>query len=93
MEPRKMVLMNLFEGKEWRHRCREWDLGTQWGWVRVGQMEKVASTYVYTIVCNTDSWREVALQHKKPNLALCDDLKEWDGGGEGGSRRRGYTYH
>ena len=23
MESRKMVLMNLFSGKEWRHRCRE----------------------------------------------------------------------
>ena len=23
MECRKMVLMNLFSGKEWRHRCRE----------------------------------------------------------------------
>ena len=24
MESRKMVLMNLFIGKEWRHRCGEW---------------------------------------------------------------------
>ena len=23
MESRKMVLMNLFSGKEWRHRCRD----------------------------------------------------------------------
>ena len=53
--------MNLFAEKEWNHGCREWDLGTQWGWVRVGQMEKVASTYVYAIMCNMDSWREVAL--------------------------------
>ena len=55
----------------------------------MGQMEKVASTYVYTIVCNTDSWREVALQHKKPNLALCDDLKEWDGGKRGRLKKEG----
>ena len=32
-----MVLMNLFAEKEWNHGCREWDLGTQWGWVRVGR--------------------------------------------------------
>ena len=22
-----MILMNLFAGKEWRHRCREWTCG------------------------------------------------------------------
>ena len=27
IEIRKMVLMNLFAGKEWRHRCREWVFG------------------------------------------------------------------
>ena len=26
-----MVLMNLFSGKEWRHRYRECTLWTQWG--------------------------------------------------------------
>ena len=32
---------------------------------------------------------EVAIQHREPSLVLCDDLKGWDGGGEGGSRERG----
>ena len=27
IESRKTVLMNLFAGKEWRHRCREWTCG------------------------------------------------------------------
>ena len=46
-ESRKMVLMNLFAGKEWRHSCRKW---TRWGKERVGQMEKVALTYnIYTL--------------------------------------------
>ena len=27
IESRKMVLMNLFAGKEWRHKCREWTSG------------------------------------------------------------------
>ena len=34
MEPRKMVLMNLFAGQEWRHRCREQICGhskVSWG--------------------------------------------------------------
>ena len=46
MESRKIVLMNLFAGKEWRHRCREWTCkhGGK-GRERVGWMEKVASTY------------------------------------------------
>ena len=41
------VLMNLFAGKEWRHRCR--DLWIQEGRERVGWMEEVASMQVYTI--------------------------------------------
>ena len=27
MESRKMILMKLFSGKEWRHKCREWTCG------------------------------------------------------------------
>ena len=26
-----MVLLNLFEGKEWRHRCRKWTCGHSGG--------------------------------------------------------------
>ena len=43
---RKMVLMNLLAGKEWRGRYREWTCG-QCGRERVGQMEKVASTHIH----------------------------------------------
>jgi len=38
MESRKIAMMNLFVGKEWRCRCTV-------GKERVGQMKKVASTY------------------------------------------------
>ena len=32
MESRKMVLMNLFAGQQWRNRHREWTYGhSQWG--------------------------------------------------------------
>ena len=31
MVSRKTVLMNLFAGKEWRHRCREWTGGHSGG--------------------------------------------------------------
>ena len=43
---RKMVLMNLFSGKEWRCRGRERTCG-HGGKERVGQMENVASTYAH----------------------------------------------
>ena len=41
MESRKTVLMNLFSGKEWRHRYREGTGGL--GKERVERMEKVTS--------------------------------------------------
>ena len=48
MESRKTVLMNLFTGKNWR--CRH---GMAWwaqlGKERVGQMEKIASTYTHCV--------------------------------------------
>ena len=45
-ESKKMLLLNLIAGKEWRHRYRKWTCG-QWRKDRVGQMEKVASTYTH----------------------------------------------
>ena len=39
-----MVLMNLFAGKEWRRRYKEW---THQGKEREGQTEKVALTYIH----------------------------------------------
>ena len=47
MESSKMVLMNLFAGKDWRFRYREMDLWAQWGKERAGQMEKAASRYTH----------------------------------------------
>ena len=46
MDSRKMVLMNVFARKEWRHKCREWTVDTA-GEQRVGQTEKVALTYIH----------------------------------------------
>ena len=31
MESRKIILMNLFARKEWRHSCREWTSGHSGG--------------------------------------------------------------
>ena len=49
MEPRKMVLMNLFAGQEWRHRCREQICGhSKVSW---GQNELKQQHEVYTLPC------------------------------------------
>jgi len=45
MESRKMALMNLFSGKEWRHGFREQTCGHSVG-KRVGQTEEAAATYL-----------------------------------------------
>ena len=65
----------------------------EWGAIafseeRVRQMEKVA--LAYTLMSKLDSWWEVAIKNRVPSLLLCDNLG--GGGGEEGSRRRGYLY-
>ena len=57
MESRKMALMNLFSGQQWRCRPRS-DWWTQWGKERVEQIERVAWKQV---VCKTDSQWEFAV--------------------------------
>jgi len=47
MESRKMVLINLFAGKEWRHRCREWICGHCRG-ERESRMNGERSINIYT---------------------------------------------
>ena len=47
MESRKMILMNLFAEKECKTQIQRTDLWTQRGKVRVGQIEKVALTYIH----------------------------------------------
>ena len=49
-----MISMNLFAGKEWRGRYTEQTCGHNGG-RREWDMEKVASTCIYTM-CKTDSW-------------------------------------
>ena len=40
MESRKMLPMNLFPGKEWRCRCREWTCGHSGGGERGANGER-----------------------------------------------------
>ena len=57
VESRKTVLMNLFAGKKWRCRCKEWTCGHS---ERSREWEKQRKylQYMYTTMCKTVSWRE-----------------------------------
>ena len=47
MGSRKMVLMNLFAGQQWRIQPYRTGLWTQWGKERVGQIERIAWKHIY----------------------------------------------
>ena len=65
MESRRIVLMNLPAGKEWRCRHREQTYGKKRGTEREGQIEKAARVCVcvcvYSIKCKIASYGEAAL--------------------------------
>ena len=86
----KVVLMNLFAGKERRHRCREWSCGHSRGGRECQEWRKWHQ-YICTIRCKMTSWWEVAVRHREPSLMLCDDLDGWDGGGRKEVQERGDT--
>ena len=46
MESLKMVLMNLFAGREWRCRYREWTCGHSEGGGEWDKWRKIALTYI-----------------------------------------------
>ena len=78
MKSRKMVLMNLFAGQQWKHKYREQTCGhgvggTGWEELR----EKHGNIYI--TICKTDRQWEFALWHKELNPVLCDNLERWDG--------------
>ena len=52
MASRKMVLMNLFAGKEWRCICREWTCGPSEGRRGWQELQKVEFTYIHYYVEN-----------------------------------------
>ena len=79
MESSKMVLMNLFAGRQWR--CRHRDLWTHWGKERAGHTERTAWKHVHYHVRN--SQRGSAETQREQTSAL------WQGRGWGGWEVRG----
>ena len=61
MESRKMVLMNLFAGQQWRNRHREQIYGHR-GWGEgEGEMYGESDTETYNTMCKIDSQCEFAV--------------------------------
>ena len=83
MEYRKMVLMNLFAGQQWRNRHggQTYGHGERGG---EGEMNGESNTEAYITTCKIDSQREFAVWLRKLKQGFCINLEEW--GGEGGGR-------
>ena len=77
--------MNLFAGKEWRHRYREWTGGRSGG--RESGTNGESSMDIYTIRCVKQMAVRGCCIIQGAQPTLCDDL-----GGQGGSRGRGYVW-
>ena len=72
-----MVLMNLFAGQQWRHRCSE-QICEQFGRRRVGRIERTAWKYILPYVkqiASPGSMHETGCS----GLAHWDDPEGWDG--------------
>ena len=79
---RKMVLMKLFAGQQWRHRPREQTYGYSGGGRRGRDVwERNMETYI--TVCKRDSQREFAVWLRELKAVLCNSLEEWNGEGSG----------
>ena len=85
MESRRLVLMNLFAGQQWRHRHREqiyrhsWegDSGTNGG----------SGIDIYILQCVEELAGKSCYITQGASLTLCDDLEGGDRGREGKLKR------
>ena len=75
MEYRKMVLMNLFTGQQWRNREQTHGHGERGVG---GEMYGKSNMEIYT-TCKTDSQWEFAVWLRKLKQGLCINLEVWDG--------------
>ena len=81
MDSRKMVLMDLLEGQQWRCRHRG-DSWTQRRRERVGQTERAAWRYTLYHVWNGQPVG-ICCMTQGAQISLCDNLHGWDGVGDG----------
>ena len=77
LESRKMVLMSLFAGQQWRRRHREQTCehsGGRRGWDALSEEHG----YIHMTICKIDSQWEFALWCREFSPVLCDNLEGWD---------------
>ena len=87
-----MVMINLFEGQQWRNRHREqmYEQGERGG---EGEMYGKSNMETYITICKIDSQWELAVWLRKLKWALYQSRGVgWDRKWEGGSRGRGHMY-
>ena len=77
MAPRKMVLINLFAGQQWRNRHREqtYRHGERGG---EAEMYPESNMETYITICKTDSQWEFAVWLRKLKQGLCINLERWE---------------
>ena len=93
IESRKMVLKNLFTGKQWRNRHREWTYVQGRG--GEGEMYGKSNMETYIVICKVDSQWEFAvwLRELKSGALWQPRGVGWDGRWEEGFKREGtYVY-
>ena len=82
MESRKMVLMNLFAGQQWRNRHREQTYGHRERGGE-GEMYEKSNMETYITICKIDSQQEFAMWLQKLKQGLCINLEGWEGASKG----------
>ena len=79
MGSRKMILMNLFTGQQWRCRHREQTYGQGQGIGRRGWEERREwHGSIYTNICKIDSQWKFSVWFSALKLGLCNNLEEWE---------------
>ena len=79
MDSRKMVLMNLFSGQQWRNRHREQTYGHRGEGEREGEKYGESNMEIYNTMHKIDSQWEFAMWLRELKQGLCDSIEGWDG--------------
>ena len=88
MESRKIILMNLFPGQQWRNRHKEqtYGHGERGG---EGEMYGKSNMKTYITICKIDSQQEFAVWLRKLKQGICINLEGWDGVRDGREVQKG----
>ena len=88
MESRKMVLMNLLAGQQWRYRHREQACGRNGKRRGLDELREEHGN-LYIIICKIESQWKFTIRHRELNPVFCE---VWDGVGGRREVQRGRGY-